>query len=53
MCCTSRAELEEQDAKEVILEDGTWLEMVDKFCYLGDMIGAAGGAKDASRTRAR
>ena len=22
-----------------------------KFCYLGDMIGAAGGAEDASRTR--
>jgi len=29
------------------------VECVTKFCYLGDMIGAAGGAEDASRTRVR
>jgi len=29
------------------------LECVDKFCYLGDMIGAGGGAEEASRTRVR
>lgn len=29
------------------------LECVDKFCYLGDMIGAGGGAEDASRARVR
>ena len=28
-------------------------ECVTKFCYLGDMIGAGGGAADASRTRVR
>src|SRR2546426_8239128 len=27
------------------------LECVTKFCYLGDMIGAGGGAEDAARTR--
>lgn len=29
------------------------VECVDKFSYLGDMIGAGGGAVDASRTRVR
>ena len=32
------------------LEDGTRLEIVDKFCYLADMIGPARGAEYASRT---
>src|SRR6266568_2489866 len=32
-------------------EGSDGLECVTKFCYLGDMIGAAGGAEDASRTR--
>ena len=27
------------------------LECVEQFCYLGDMIGAGGGAEDASRVR--
>ena len=34
-------------------EGGGGLEYVTKFCYLGDMIGAGGGAGDASRTRVR
>ena len=29
------------------------LECVDKFCDLGDMIGAGGGAEEASRARVR
>src|SRR2546425_1515899 len=29
------------------------LEVVDKFCYLGDVIGKGGGAEEASRTRVR
>ena len=29
------------------------LEVVDKFCYLGDVIGKRGGAEDASRARVR
>jgi hypothetical protein len=38
---------------EVVLEDGVCFELVDQFCYLGDMIGAGGGAGDASRARVR
>src|SRR5437870_3971404 len=34
-------------------EGGGGLECVTKFCYLGDMIVAGGGAGDASRTRVR
>jgi len=29
------------------------LERVDKFCYLGDMIGAEGGAGDVVRARVK
>ena len=29
------------------------LECVEKFCYLGDMIGAGGGVEEASRARVR
>ena len=32
---------------------GQDLECVDKFCYLGDMIAAGGGAEEASRARVR
>ena len=55
MChrCGAPAEPELQDPKELLLEDGTMLEIIDKFCYLRDMIGAAGGAEDAARTRVR
>jgi Reverse transcriptase (RNA-dependent DNA polymerase)/Endonuclease/Exonuclease/phosphatase family len=43
-----------QDAlKEVSLGTREKLECVEKFCYLGDMIGAGGGAEVASRTRVR
>jgi hypothetical protein len=39
--------------KEVDLGSNEKLECVDKFCYLGDMIGAGGGAEEASRARVR
>ena len=29
------------------------LEVVDKFCYFGDVIGKGGGAEEASRARVR
>ena len=29
------------------------LECVGKFCYLSDVVGAGGGAEDASRARVR
>ena len=41
---------EKQNIK--LAEDAT-LECVNKFCYLGDMIGAGGGAEEASRNRVR
>jgi hypothetical protein len=37
--------------KEIEL-DGN-VECVEKFCYLGDMMGSGGGAEEASRARVR
>jgi hypothetical protein len=39
--------------KEVSLGIAGSLECVDKFCYLGDMIGCGGGAADAVRVRVK
>ena len=39
--------------QQISLEVGQDLECVDKFCYLGDMIAAGGGAEEASRARVR
>ena len=33
--------------------NGDTLECVDKFCYLGDMIGSEGGTEEASRMRVK
>ena len=41
------------EEQEVVLEDGSSLECVNRFCSLGDMLGAAGGCGEASRTRVR
>ena len=38
---------------QISLGAGQNLECVDKFCYLGDMIAAGGGAEEASRARVR
>ena len=55
MCprCCAPLELEAQDSKELLLGHSTKFDIVDKFCCLGDTIGAAGGAEVASRTRVR
>ena len=39
--------------REVSLGMDKKLESIEKFCYLGDMIGAGGGAEEASRARVR
>jgi hypothetical protein len=39
--------------KEVVLGEAGKLQCVDKFCYLGDMLGCGGGAGDAVRNRVR
>jgi hypothetical protein len=49
--CSSGSDCEPTDVREIALESGGSLEVVDRFCYLGDMIGAGGGAEEASRTR--
>ena len=41
------------EKQEVVLEDGNTLEYVNRFSYLGDMLGAAGSCGEASRTRVR
>ena len=35
----------------LVLEDGSSLECVNRFCKLGDMLGAAGDCGEASKTR--
>jgi len=39
--------------KEIMISLLDKLEYVDKFCYLGDLIGAGGGVEEASRARVR
>ena len=39
--------------KEVDMGEDGKIELVEQFCYLGDMIGAGGGAEDAVRCRIR
>ena len=34
----------------VVLEDGCTLECMNRFCYLGDMLGAAGSYEEAPRS---
>ena len=41
------------ERKEIEIAVNEKLECVEQFCYLGDMIGAGGGAEDASRVRTR
>src|SRR6266568_4244113 len=52
MCCVNR-----EPAKVIVedeeIEQGVDFEMMDRFCYLGDMIGAGGGVEEAIRARVR
>ena len=50
--CSSRATADSNNEEKVMLA-GSNLEVVDKFCYLGDMLGAGGGAKSSTITRVR
>ena len=43
----------EHHKASLMLEAGVEFECVDRFCYLGDMIGAGGGAELASIVRVR
>ena len=53
-----RRYLEESPVKTVLQREGeiepnVKLECVPKFCYLGDTLGAGGGADEAARARVR
>ena len=52
-CLSGRVVVDDSERIEVTVGTDGKLECVEKFCYLGDMIGAGGGAKDASITRVR
>ena len=49
-CTGEHVEQAVQRPESLVLEGDT-LDMVDKFCYLGDTLGAGGGARDCSVTR--
>jgi hypothetical protein len=52
--CTSGVTITQTaEIKDVEIGVNEKLECVERFCYLGDMIGAGGGAKEASRARVR
>ena len=52
-CVRGGCVLRGAEEQEVVLEDGSTLECVNRSCYLGDMLGVAGGCGEASRTRVR
>jgi hypothetical protein len=51
--CVDGVPVRPEVLKEISLEADKKLDCVDRFCYLGDMIGAGGGAGEASRARVR
>jgi len=48
-----RSKDSEHEKRSLVMDTGVEFECVDRFCYLGDMIGAGGGAELASRMRVR
>src|SRR5260221_8913424 len=42
-----------EEAKQFVVETSDKIEVVEKFCYLGDIIGKGGGAEESSRARVR
>ena len=51
--CVSGRQDKKSEKQELVLGLDSSLEIVDRFCYLGDVIGAGGGAEEASRARIR
>ena len=51
--CNGGAYFQLNERQDLKLEDEGTLECVDRFCYLGDVIGAGGGVEEASRNRVR
>jgi len=48
-----RSKDSEHEKRSLVMNTGVEFECVDRFCYLGDKIGAGGGAELASRMRVR
>src|SRR6266516_4816423 len=42
-----------EEAKQFVLGTSDKIEVVENFCYLGDVIGKGGGAEESSRARVR
>ena len=51
--CSEGGEKVVNEVRQFMLEAGEELEVVDKFCYMGDVTGKGGGAEEASRARVR
>ena len=53
--CTGVLKDQEVDEKEIVIDayTGDKIGCVDKFSYLGDVLGKGGGAEEASRNRVR
>ena len=51
--CTGAIVAQAVQRPEPLVLDGDTLDMVDKFCYLGDTLGAGGGARECTVTRVR
>ena len=51
--CTEGGVKVVDEVRQFVLGAREELEVVDKFCYLGDVIGKGGGAEEASRARVR
>lgn len=52
VCIVGRRDLI-NDKRELVLGPSSTLEVVDRFCYLGDVIGAGGGVQEASKARVK
>ena len=53
MCVAGRQQDKVSEKRELLLGVESTLVVVDRFCDLGDVIGAGGGAEEASRARVR
>jgi len=51
--CTGRVANRTVEDKVLLLDGAGQLDCVDRFCYLGDVIGDGGGAEEATRARVK
>ena len=53
MCSGGRIIINENDGRQLSLNNGDCIESVKMFCCLGDMLNAAGGVESTSLMRVR